>query len=165
MIEGHVFSVCRFGGGDPELLKAMVAGGHLGRKSGKGFFVYSGKGGKREVNGEAEKILKEFATPKKGSHDAEEIQMRLAARFVNESVLCLQEGILRNPVDGDIGAVFGLGFPPFHGGPFRYLDAYGADKFVARMERLHETIGGERFVPCQMMLDYAKDPTKKFHKR
>lgn len=50
-------------------------------------------------------------------------------------------------------------------GPFRYLDAYGADKFVARMERLHETVGGERFVPCQMMLDYAKDPTKKFHKR
>lgn len=154
----------RFGGGDPGVLKAMVDGGHLGRKSGKGFFIYAGKG-KRETNGAAEKILKEFSTPKKGSHDAEEIQMRLAARFVNESILCLQEGILRNPVDGDIGAVFGLGFPPFHGGPFRYLDTYGADKFVERMEKLHETIGGERFVPCQMLLDYAKDPSKKFHKR
>lgn len=155
----------RFGGGDPGVLKAMVAGGHLGRKSGKGFFVYTGKGGKREINGEAEKILKEFSIPKKGSHEPEEIQMRLACRFVNESVLCLQEGILRNPVDGDIGAVFGLGFPPFHGGPFRYLDAYGADKFVERMHRLHEAIGGDRFVPCQMLLDYAKDPSKKFHKR
>lgn len=154
----------RFGGGDPRVLKAMVDGGHLGRKSGKGFFMYGGKG-ERGINGAAEKILKEFSIPKKGSHEAEEIQMRLAARFVNESILCLQEGILRNPVDGDIGAVFGLGFPPFHGGPFRYLDAYGADKFVERMEKLHETIGGERFVPCQMLLDYAKDPSKKFHKR
>ena len=50
-------------------------------------------------------------------------------------------------------------------GPFRYLDAYGADKFVERMHRLHESIGGDRFVPCQMLLDYAKDPSKKFHKR
>lgn len=154
----------RFGGGDPRVLKAMVDGGHLGRKSGKGFFMYGGKG-ERGINSAAEKILKEFSIPMKGSHEAEEIQMRLAARFVNESILCLQEGILRNPVDGDIGAVFGLGFPPFHGGPFRYLDAYGADKFVERMEKLHETIGGERFVPCQMLLDYAKDPSKKFHKR
>ena len=50
-------------------------------------------------------------------------------------------------------------------GPFRYLDAYGADKFVERMHRLHEAIGGDRFVPCQMLLDYAKDPSKKFHQR
>ena len=56
-------------------------------------------------------------------------------------------------------------FSGFRPGPFRYLDVYGAEKFVERMQRLQETVGGERFQPCQMLLDFAKDPSKKFHKR
>eukprot|EP00794_Sanderia_malayensis_P004775 gene4775-5402_t len=152
----------RCGGSDVGVLKTMVEKGFLGRKSGKGFFLYQGKKGKREMNPDVLQILKQFSRPPRGSHDTSEIQMRLATRFVNEAVMCLQEGILASPVDGDIGAVFGLGFPPFLGGPFRYVDTYGADKMVAMMEKFANTIGAEQFTPCSLLMDHAKDSSKKF---
>ncbi|XP_072301504.1 hydroxyacyl-CoA dehydrogenase trifunctional multienzyme complex subunit alpha a [Eucyclogobius newberryi] len=153
----------RFGGGNVEVLKTMVEKGFKGRKSGKGCFVY-GKGKKgKTVNAEAEEILKKFKLSASAtvSSDAD-IQYRLVSRFVNEAVLCLQEGILTSPVEGDIGAVFGLGFPPCLGGPFRYVDSFGADNLVSIMRRF-EDVYGNQFTPCQLLLDHAKDPSKKFH--
>jgi 3-hydroxyacyl-CoA dehydrogenase/enoyl-CoA hydratase/3-hydroxybutyryl-CoA epimerase len=85
-----------------------------------------------------------------------EIQERLAFAFLNEAVLCLQEGILRSPRDGDVGAIFGLGFPPFLGGPFRYLDHLGARFAVEVLERLRAK-HGERFKPATLLVDRARE--------
>lgn len=159
---GSVFSK-RFAGMNPNVLTEMVSAGFKGRKSGKGFFIYEGKKSKdKAVNEAAVSILKKYSSQPKLTCTMDDHQMRLGTRFVNEAILCLQEGILANPLEGDIGAVFGLGFPPFLGGPFRYVDTFGADKIVNYMEKYRKYYG-DQFEPCQLLLDHARDRSKKFH--
>lgn len=146
---------------DTALLGEMLQKGFKGRKSGKGIYIYTEGQKTREVNEHALTLLKDYSIEPKVALTDENVRKRLLGRFVNEAALILQEGILANPLEGDIGAVFGLGFPPCLGGPFRYLDLYGVDNFVDDMKKL-EGIYGEPFAPCQLLVDYAKD-LKKFH--
>jgi 3-hydroxyacyl-CoA dehydrogenase/enoyl-CoA hydratase/3-hydroxybutyryl-CoA epimerase len=67
--------------------------------------------------------------------------------MLNEAVLCLEEGIIANPGDGDLGAVFGIGFPPFTGGPFRAMDTWGIKHVVDTMRELQAKYG-PRFAPA-----------------
>uniref|UniRef100_U5EW00 Trifunctional enzyme subunit alpha, mitochondrial n=1 Tax=Corethrella appendiculata TaxID=1370023 RepID=U5EW00_9DIPT len=155
----------RFSGGDLHVMEDLVKAGYMGRKSGKGVFVYTpGQRGSREVNQGAVQILKQkYSLVSKGANSVEDMQLRMVSRFVNEAVLCLEEKILDNPLEGDVGAVFGLGFPPFTGGPFRWVDQYSASKLVDKMHQYSDLYGAP-FKPAQTLLDMAKDPSKKFHK-
>uniref|UniRef100_A0A2R9BN20 Enoyl-CoA hydratase n=1 Tax=Pan paniscus TaxID=9597 RepID=A0A2R9BN20_PANPA len=129
-------------------LGKMVSKGFLGRKSGEGFSIYQ------------ETSLK--MPPKSEVSSDEDIQFRLLTRFVNEAVTCLQEGILATPAEGDIGAVFGLSFPPCLGGPFCFVDLYEAQKIVDRLKK-HEAAYGKEFTPSQLLADHTNSPNKKFH--
>jgi len=152
----------RFSGGNPEVLKDLVAANMCGRKSGKGMFVYAKDSKDRPVNEEAMSLIKKHSTvgPSNVAGD-EDIALRLLVRFVNEAIFSHQDGVLKTPIEGDIGAVFGLGFPPFSGGPFRYTDTMGAAKLVDTMKRFEQAYGAP-FTPCQLLLDMAKQ-NKKFY--
>jgi 3-hydroxyacyl-CoA dehydrogenase / enoyl-CoA hydratase / 3-hydroxybutyryl-CoA epimerase len=141
----------------PKDLFRMIEKGYLGRKSGRGMFRYDvpKKKGKRPANDEVYVLL--GGAPRK-RFAVEEIQRRISLMMVNEAVLCLQEGIIPSPQVGDMGAILGLGFPPFRGGPFRYVDSAGAEAIVSMMEGLAEK-HGKRFAPAPMLVQMAKKKT------
>jgi len=154
----------RMDGGNPELMQKMIDEGLLGRKSGQGFYLYpknAKKSAKKQLNPTVLSLIKTATGGITSDISVEDIQMRLMSRFVNEAAFCLQDEIIRSPVDGDIGAVFGIGFPPFMGGPFRMLDHVGVQQFTDRMQRFRDD-KGLQFDPCPLLLDYAKN-NKKFH--
>jgi len=150
-------------GTDVSVLEVLIKEhGILGKKNNKGFFTYDEKKKRGALN---PVVMNEFNKNKlPGEHNLsdEDLAFRLAGKLVNEAVYCLQEGIIDNPVDGDIGAVFGLGFPPFHGGPFRFVDTLGADKIVSKMQNFVSRYG-KRFAPAPLLVEHAKN-NKKFHK-
>ncbi|RJX34847.1 MAG: hypothetical protein C4525_05290 [Desulfarculus sp.] len=136
---------------NPGLIK-MVEAGYQGRKNNRGFYKYPAKDGKKQPN---TRVYHYFSQEGRHEFTPADIAERLALLMVNEAALCLQEGVIGSPRTGDLGAILGLGFPPFRGGPFRYLDAAQPDKVVARMEQLMIKCG-PRFQPAPLLKDHAK---------
>lgn len=164
----------RVSSGDTKVLSALIEKGQLGKKSGKGFYCYKNKkadllsrlqksssSATKEVNPLVLQLIRENSPASPKLIDKSDIQKRMTYRMINEAVYCLEEGILSRPLDGDIGAVFGLGFPPFLGGPFRYIDSLGADVVLKDLEAYHQQFG-ERFAPAQLLIDHGKSG-KKFY--
>ena len=127
----------------------MFEAGRLGRKNGKGFYSYEAKSGKRKAPDQAAYTFFKGNGEKHLPQDT--IQQRLLMLMLNEAVLCLDEGIIANPGDGDLGAVFGIGFMPFTGGPFHYMDRQGVSSIVDTMDGLAKQYG-PRFKPAELLV-------------
>jgi len=141
--------------------KELLEAGYKGRKNRKGFYRYEASGDKKKKKEPNSDIYRFFGGSSRKKFDPETVQQRMALTMINEAAYCLQEGILENPTDGDLGAILGLGFPPFLGGPFRSVDRKGADDIVARMESF-ESEHGPRFTPAPLLLEHASTH-KKFY--
>lgn len=144
----------------PDMAQRMIDDNRLGRKTKKGAYLYDQESGKKlkEIDPEIYKLMGIEPTKKISDY---EIQARSITPLLNEAVRCLEDGTINCPRDGDIGAIFGIGFVPFSGGPFRMIDSLGAGAVVNRLQR-YEDLYGMRFSPCDMLLDYAKK-AKKFY--
>ena len=145
-----------------ESLTRVVAAGRTGRKGKKGFYKYDETGKKGGVDPTVYELLP--AGARRTELPAEEIQRRCVLAMVNEAVRCLQDGILRSPRDGDVGAVFGIGFPPFRGGPFRYADSLGAERLVRSLEGLNAD-RSPRFAPAHLLIEMAREGRRFYPER
>lgn len=135
-----------------QAMRAVVNAGRTGRKGKLGFYRYDADGTK---GGADDSLYALLPNASRSSFTAEEIQQRCALALANEAARTLEEGIVRSARDGDIGAVFGIGFPPFRGGPFRWMDAVGAQKVVDALEDLSARFA-PRFTPCDLLVSMAR---------
>jgi 3-hydroxyacyl-CoA dehydrogenase/enoyl-CoA hydratase/3-hydroxybutyryl-CoA epimerase len=134
-------------------LQHVLSAGRFGRKSKKGFYKYSEEGKKEGVDDSVYSLLPSGVHRK--DMPADEIRERCVMAMLNEAARCLEEGIVRSARDGDVGAVFGIGFPPFRGGPFRYMDTLGAAEVVRRLEELNARYS-PRFEPAELLARMAR---------
>jgi len=140
----------------PKIFEKLEQDDRKGRKNKRGFYLYSKGSSKKSKKEVDESIYTLLGVQPNNMMEEEKIAERCLLQMVNESVLCFQQGILSSPRDGDIGAIFGLGFPPFLGGPFRYVDAQGVENVVNKLTQLAKEYG-ERFKPAKLLVDMAKD--------
>lgn len=136
-------------------LERMVADGRLGRKAGRGFYQYA-KGRKQDPDEAVYDMLGSGGDP--GMPDAA-LEERLVFAMLNEAARALDEGVVRSPRDGDIAAIFGIGYPPFRGGPLRTLDRIGAAQAVTTLETL-AAVHGSRFEPAPALVRMGSSGTR-----
>ncbi len=140
----------RLGGGDYAISTSadkLMKAGYRGQKNERGFYFHEKKYGATEKQDFDDAVYRFFGGSERKSLAAPVVHDRLALMMTNEAVRCLDEGILHSATDGDLGAVFGLGFPPFLGGPFRYVDTRGPSAVLERLEELHAQHGA-RYAPA-----------------
>ncbi|MFH4680444.1 fatty acid oxidation complex subunit alpha FadB [Vibrio diabolicus] len=145
----------RMGKQGRDAIDALFEADKYGQKNGNGFYSYTidKKGKPKKTFSEAILPVLADVCADKQDFDDEIIIQRMMIPMINEVVLCLQEGIIATPQEADMALVYGLGFPPFRGGVFRYLDSVGIAEYV-EMAKQYAELGAMYQVP-QMLIDMA----------
>ena len=140
-----------------DTLLKMIEKGWLGKKSGRGFYVFSREKGEKE---QPNRELGFLQTDGKGrSQGKATLLNRMVLVMVNEAARVLEEGVVSAPEDVDFGMIFGTGWAPFRGGPLRYADSIGSTEIVARLEKLAADVA-PYFAPCDRLLEMARTNAK-----
>jgi 3-hydroxyacyl-CoA dehydrogenase / enoyl-CoA hydratase / 3-hydroxybutyryl-CoA epimerase len=139
----------------PDVFHRMIEDRRLGRKSQHGFYVYEEDQGKKKGSKRVDPAVYPLLDWKPGQVSSEEIVERCWLQMLNETARCMEEGIIRNPADVDIGVIFGFGFPPFRGGLLMEADRKGLPWVVSRLEAYAER-HGKRLEPAELLRDMAR---------
>lgn len=137
----------------PDAFDKVLQDDRKGKKNGRGFYDYSSKHKGKTVDESIYALLN--VTPN-AQLNYDQIVQRSVYMMLNEAARCLDEGVIRSPRDGDIGAIFGIGFPPFLGGPFRYMDTIGLATLVERLNSF-TALHGTKFTPAPLLIKMAKE--------
>ena len=138
---------------------ALLESGRLGVKNNKGFYSYM-----HRKKGPPDPFVQKLIGIEKQREISDiEIVERCLSSFINEAARCLEEGILHSAYDGDLGSIYGLGFPAHRGGPFKYIDQMGSQNIVDRMFEVADN-HGNRNRPCQLLIDHAASGNQFFPK-
>ncbi len=132
-------------------LDRMLAAGRLGRKNGRGFYRY--RNGRKA--GPDSSVYNLLGTRPVEDTSAESVERRLIHVMLNEAAAACSEDVVRSPRDGDIGAIYGIGFPAFRGGPLRAIDDLGASRVVSTLHELQDQYG-DRFRPAPALSEMAR---------
>jgi 3-hydroxyacyl-CoA dehydrogenase/enoyl-CoA hydratase/3-hydroxybutyryl-CoA epimerase/3-hydroxyacyl-CoA dehydrogenase/enoyl-CoA hydratase/3-hydroxybutyryl-CoA epimerase/enoyl-CoA isomerase len=140
------------------ILPALVKAGRLGQKSGRGFFSFENKKRHAEPDPELAKYIDPYMTGAPRDFDKRELEDRLFLPMLLEATRVLDEGIVRDVRDIDLGLIFGIGFPPFRGGLLFWADTLGAARIVERLKPLEHL--GVRMQPTAMLQRMAAEGRK-----
>ena len=135
-----------------DAIDVMFEAERFGQKNGKGFYLYSvDKKGepKKEADDAVPALLAPVIEGNQSDISDEDIIARMMVPMINEVARCLEENIIASPAEADIALVYGIGFPPFRGGAFRYVDTLGVDNYVAMADKFSD-LGALYHVPADM---------------
>ncbi|MDE3954850.1 3-hydroxyacyl-CoA dehydrogenase NAD-binding domain-containing protein [Glaesserella parasuis] len=136
----------------PTVIERLTGDDRKGRKNKRGFYLYDTRGKRTQ---EDKSVYHTMETIMQNEMEAEDIARRCVLRMLNEACWCLQDQVIRSTDEGNVASVFGVDFPDFRGGVYAYIDKIGAKELVRQL-RKHTQQYGERFTPCEWLVERAE---------